>query len=186
MIGASRARSILALLVCLAAMLDPAASRAQNAAHLTRQRLIGTWRLVSIDCSGPKGPIPDPFYQPDSMGIIIYDSTGWMSVHIGAPHRPAWKVPASRAPSSAAEDARLKAAAFDTYYAYFGTWDFDARAAAVTHHVNSSLIPAESGLDYTQKVSLEKGRLVFTTRSGDNGEDIVRRKVWERAASATR
>ncbi len=80
MIVDSRARSILALLVCLAAMLDPAVSRAQNAAHLTRQQLIGTWRLVSIDCSGPKGPIPDPFYQPDSIGIIIYDSTGWMSV----------------------------------------------------------------------------------------------------------
>jgi hypothetical protein len=48
------------------------------------------------------------------------------------------------------------------------------------HHVIRSLLPAESGLTYTQKVSLEGGRLVFSNRSGAKGEETLRRKIWER------
>jgi Lipocalin-like domain len=163
------------------APLYQAGAEQPEAPHLTRQQLIGAWRLVRIEYSGPSGPLEDPFYQPGSTGIILYDSSGWMSVHIVAPGRPAWEVPASRTSSPAgARDAELKAAAFDTYYTYFGTWDLDEAASVVTHHVVSALIPAETGLRYTQKVTLEGGHLVFTNRSG-KGEEIVRRKIWERA-----
>jgi hypothetical protein len=154
-----------------------------DTAHLARQDLIGAWRLVRIEYSAPQGPIADPFYQADSTGVIIYDSSGWMSVHIVAPHRRGPEVPATRLSSSAmSRDMRLKAAAFDTYYSYFGTWDFDEATSVVTHHVKSSLIPAESGLNYAQKATLESGRLVFTVRSGGKGQETVRRKIWERVA----
>jgi len=176
------ARFALWWLIVLCAPLSQAASTARDGAqHLMRQQLVGAWRLVSIEYSGPLGPIVDPFYQADSTGIIVYDSSGWMSVHIAAPHRQAWDVPASRLSSAAAgQDVQLKAAAFDTYYAYFGTWDLDETASVVNHHVKSSLIPAETGLNYSQKVTLESGRLIFTTRDGKKGEETIRRKVWER------
>jgi hypothetical protein len=35
-------------------------------------------------------------------------------------------------------------------------------------------------MTYTQKVSLEGDRLIFTNRSGAKGEETVRRKIWER------
>jgi hypothetical protein len=172
-------------IVCLIGLclpLLPAASADRgDSSQLTRQDLIGAWRLVRIEYAGPRGPIVDPFYQADSTGIIIYDSSGWMSVHIAAPHRRGWEVPASRLSSIAmSQDMRLKAAAFDTYYTYSGTWDFDEATSIVTHHVKSSLIPAESGLNYAQKVTLESGRLIFTVRSGSKGQETVRRKIWER------
>jgi len=170
-------------LICACALLCQASFGGGRAPQLTRQQLIGAWRLVSIDCTGPSGPMVDPFYQADSIGIIIYDSSGWMSVQIAAPHRRPVEVPESRlSASAAAQDVGLKAAAFDTYYAYFGTWEFDAANSMVTHHVESSLISSETGVDYEQKVSLAKGRLIFTTRSGKKGEEIIRRKVWERIA----
>ncbi|MGA2191243.1 MAG: lipocalin-like domain-containing protein [Steroidobacteraceae bacterium] len=147
----------------------------------TRQQLVGAWRLVHIDVSGPSGPLVDPFYQPESEGIIVYDLSGWMSVQIAAPHRPAFEVPASRSPSAASGPlSRRKAAAFDTYYSYYGTWDFDEVTGVVTHHVKSSLIPAETGLSYAQNVTLEGARLTFTTRDRTHGKEIIRRKVWER------
>jgi hypothetical protein len=152
-----------------------------DAPHPTRQQLIGAWRLVSIELSGPKGPIVDLFYQAGSSGLIIYDSSGWMSVQITAPHRRTWQVPASRSsPDASAHHALLKAAAFDTYYAYHGTWTYDQAASVVTHHVEASLIPAEAGLNYAQTVTMETGHLIFTGRDDGNGEVIVRRKVWER------
>jgi hypothetical protein len=125
----------------------------------------------------------DPFYQPDSDGIIVYDASGWMSIQIAAPHRQAFEVPASRSPAAAIGAlSPRKAAAFDTYYSYYGTWDLDAATGVVTHHVKSSLIPAETGLSYAQNVTLEGGRLTFTLRDKDHGEETIRRKVWERIA----
>jgi hypothetical protein len=162
--------------LCRAAPLDPG-----GPPHLTAQQLVGAWRLTSIDYSGPRGSTVDPFYQAESSGVLIYEPSGWMSVQILAPHRQAWGVPESRLPSIATpQDARLKVAAFDTYYAYFGTWDFDAATSVVTHHVVSALIPAETEVNYAQSVTLERGHLILTVRGGGKGEETVRRKIWER------
>jgi len=146
-----------------------------------RQQLIGAWRLAAIEYLGPHGETVDPYYQAGSSGIIIYDSSGWMSVQITAQNRRKWEVAAVRVPRPVGEeDAALKADAFDTYYSYFGTWDYDAATSVVTHHVKSSLIPAETGLDYAQTITLEGGQLIFTVRSGGPGAETVRRKVWVR------
>jgi len=154
---------------------------AADAEHIRKEQLIGAWRLVGMDYRGPDNSSIDPFYQPDSTGLIIYDASGWMSVHIAGPHRQAWKVPVSRLPTTGSpQDSALKAAAFDTYYAYFGTWDFDELHAVMRHHVASALLPAEEGQTYAQQISLEHGRLIFTTRSGPAGRETVRRKIWER------
>ena len=148
---------------------------------VTREDLIGVWRLVRIDYSGPHGSTVDPFYQAGSTGLLIYDRSGWMSVDIVAPHRARFEVPSQRiAMQDGAEVAALKVAAFDSYYAYDGTWEFDAATSEIAHHVASSLLAAESGVTYTQKVSLEGGHLIFTNRSGAQGEETVRLKIWER------
>jgi hypothetical protein len=145
-----------------------------------RQQFIGAWRLAAIEYTGPQGETVDPYYQPGSSGIIIYDSSGWMSVQITAQNRRQWGVPAVRVPRPPGEDAALKAEAFDTYYSYYGTWDYDAATSVMTHHVKSSIIPAETGMDYAQTITLEGGRLTFTVRSGRPGAETVRKKVWER------
>jgi Lipocalin-like domain len=152
-----------------------------GAERLTRDGVVGVWRLVRIEYSGPHGTTLDPFYQAGSTGLLIYDSSGWMSVDIVAPDRRSFEVPSQRlSPDEDGKLAALKAAAFDGYYAYDGTWDFDAETSELVHHVIRSLLPAESGLTYTQKVSLEGGRLVFSNRSGAKGEETLRRKIWER------
>jgi hypothetical protein len=152
-----------------------------GAERLTRDGVVGVWRLVRIEYSGPHGSTVDPFYQAGSTGLLIYDSSGWMSVDIVAPDRRSFEVPSQRlSPDEDGKLAGLKAAAFDGYYAYDGTWDFNAETSELVHHVIRSLLPAESGLTYTQKVSLEGGRLVFSNRSGAKGEETLRRKIWER------
>jgi hypothetical protein len=175
----SRVRALFVLcLLCLHAPLGAAEP-------VTRARLIGAWRLVGMDYSGPNGSTVDPFYQKGSTGMLIYDASGWMSVHIVGPNRRAWDIPAARATgASDAAETTLKGAAFDTYYTYFGTWEFDAQTGVVTHRVASALIPAETGLSYAQSVALEGGRLIFTTRVGKKGAETVRRKIWARVDPA--
>jgi hypothetical protein len=149
-------------------------------AHATRQDLIGAWRLLSIQIVGPLGPMADPFYDADSTGILVYDPSGWMSVQIAGQHRPTMQAPESRPTHDAPEDAQRKAAVLDTYYAYFGTWEYDEVTSTVTHYIKSSLIPGETGMSYSQIVTFEDGRLVFTTRRELAGGAAVQKKVWQR------
>jgi len=187
--------SALALALALALTLTPtlaltltpaqAASAESGArAHLDRQDLIGTWRLIRMSYSGLNGTHVDPFYQPDSSGLLIYERSGWMSVQISGPRRAPGDIPTVRGPPVDAATALREASAFGTYYAYFGTWTFDPATATVTHHVAGALIPAEVGLDYGQSAALVHGRLLLTTRTVEQGQTIVREKIWERVRAA--
>lgn len=177
--GRKRAAVGLAMLALAGAALSMAGNGA--AVRLTREEVVGVWRLVRIEYSGPHGARVDPFYQTGSTGLLIYDPSGWMEVQIAAPHRQLFEVPQQRTGAAPTADAAAKAGAFDSYYAYDGTWELDAASSVLTHHVLDSLIPAEAGKTYTQQVSLENGRLVFTNRSGGRAAETVRRKIWERA-----
>lgn len=131
---------------------------------------------MKIEVSGPQGLLPDPFYQADSVGTILYDASGWMSVQIAAPHRDAFDAPVRRGVGRS----RLTVAAFDTYYAYFGTWSVDEASRRVSHHVVASLFPAETGADYSQTISLDGDRLIFKGPDTIAGQAVIRTKVWQR------
>jgi len=176
----SRLLPLLAL-ICLSSVPCFATPESGRTPHATRQQLVGAWQLVSIQILGPNGPMPDPFYGANTSGILVYDASGWMSVQIVGQSRPALDAAASRpTPTDTAETARLKAAVLDTYYAYYGTWEFDEATAMVTHHIKSSLIPGETGKSYSQTVSLDGAELVFTTRHDKAGGPIIQKKVWKR------
>jgi hypothetical protein len=145
------------------------------------QALVGTWHLVSIDYSGANGALPDPVFGPDPHGVIIYDRSGWMSVQIVTANRPTMTRSATRTSGTTSpEDAQLKSKAFDTYYAYFGTWEYDATTSTVTHHLKSSLLPYETGQDYRRQVELHGTRLSLIVHTGEGDEARSRILIWER------
>jgi hypothetical protein len=151
------------------------------AAKLTRQAIIGAWRLDSIDYSGPNGALADPLFGSNPQGIVIYDQSGWMSVQIVTANRPVIAKPVARTSRVATlDDAKLAAVAFDTYYAYFGTWDYNADTSVIAHHIDSSLLPYETGLEYRREVVLDGVHLKLTARSQDTGEERRRTLVWTR------
>jgi hypothetical protein len=155
------------------------------AAKLTKEAIIGAWRLVGIDFSGPNGSLTDPVFGPNPQGIIIYDSSGWMSVQIVTANRPTIPKPASRTSSVLSTDeAMLAAQAFNTYYAYFGSWEFDAVESAITHHLRASLLPYETGVEYRPEVTFDGIHLKLIVRSQQNGETRQRTLVWARVSDS--
>jgi hypothetical protein len=173
--------AMLLSVICLLAL--PAESATTNPTAMP-EALIGTWRLVTIEYSGPVGPLPDPLFWPGSQGLIMYDRSGWMSVQIYAPNRPPAKGPPRTSGAKlSVEDAGLKAAGFDTYYAYLGTWDFDAQASAITHHVKSSLLPEEIGQDLRRDVAFDGQHLKLTVHLKQGDQSTQRVLTWERASS---
>ena len=90
----------------------------------TMQRLIGTWRLVSI--VNEKGHVPDDRGQRPT-GLIFYDASGNMAVQI-MPDRDRPRFSRGKATPEEAM------AALIGYTAYFGTYSVDDSMATVTHH----------------------------------------------------
>jgi Lipocalin-like domain len=147
------------------------------------ESLIGAWKLVSIEYSGATGPQPDPIFWPHSSGVIIYDRSGCMSVQIVAPNRPDI-ADKPRTTSLPLDDESARAAAFETYYAYYGTWSFDPGSSTVTHHIHSSLLPYEVGRNYRRLVTFDGQRLRLTvdpSQDRGRGKQLARRVLtWER------
>jgi Lipocalin-like domain len=158
-----------------------AAGESSAAVPAAQRDLVGAWRLVSIAIEGPGGSQADPFYNSVASGLLIYDPSGSVSVQIVGTPRPEVAVPSSRAQvADDAHAAQLKAMLLDTYYAYFGTWEYDPQTSTVTHKVRSSLYPGEAGVSYAQHVQLSGSRLVFSRTLESTAGNTVQKKVWER------
>jgi hypothetical protein len=103
---------LLLLLGCafLAAPVTPTAPAAA-AQQKVEERLVGAWRLVSVEGNSPMRKVD---YQRPT-GLIVYDRSGWMSVQI-AIHGE--RKPFAKGVSNGTVEE--KAEAFDTYLSITG------------------------------------------------------------------
>ncbi len=146
----------------------------------SRDDLIGAWKLVSIDVRTPQGVEPDSFYGAESQGLLIYDKSGWFSVQIMSGARPTLTMPTVRPERPGGAQGPAKEGTLDTYYAYYGTWSFDASTSTVTHHAAGALYPPEQAATYAQQAHVVGARLTFTRSQGTPPHQSVQTKVWAR------
>jgi hypothetical protein len=162
-------------LVALAvALFVPAAFGADSPADL-QKKFAGSWKLISIE--GPNRPP-----NTTSSGILMYDGVGHMSVHIVRGDRPAF--PNGRARATDKE----KAAAFDTYTAYYGTYTFEPENGIVVHHLEGSLGPGQIGQDNIRYFELQGNHLTLSVANDGKGGRLARRDTtshltWEKIPS---
>jgi hypothetical protein len=153
-------------------------SESQTAGPIS-ERLIGAWRLVSIETIRPNGEVIYPFFGKHPEGFIMYDRSGTMCVQIVGDPKPTVPTTSSREGSLAAPVAE-KAQALDGYYAYCGSWTADPSGETVTHHIQQSLYPGERGEEAVRHLTLDGNRLILRAKVHEMGEDHERRLVWER------
>jgi hypothetical protein len=160
------------LLVLSLALLVSTAFAADNAADL-QKKFVGSWKLISIE-----GPNRN---NTKSVGMITYDNVGHMSVHIVRGDRPAF--PNGRAQATDRE----KAAAFETYTAYYGTYTFEPENGIVIHHLEGSITPGQIGQDNIRYFELQGNRLTLSVANDGKGGRMARKDTtahltWERIA----
>jgi hypothetical protein len=121
------------------------------------EALHGHWRLVSwtgVDADGEQvlhgGPSPS--------GDLIYLPSGRMAVQIQYDERP----PLGSRDLDAGDETG-KAAAYDTYNAYCGTWSAP-RDGVVVHHVELALHPDQPGMDKERPFELAGNELTLHTQ----------------------
>jgi Lipocalin-like domain len=173
-------RGLLATTAALAGARALAGSSPLPAARRSglRARLLGAWHLadaVTVYASGGTGPWydrPGPY-----QGLIVYDASGAMSVQIASARAPARSPPALLDMTAAERLAYLQ-----SYYAYFGRFELDGARSEVRHFVATSLDPTETGVTYTQRLSLAHGRLTLTTQPWRVGDEWRHSRLrWMRA-----
>jgi hypothetical protein len=141
------------------------------------KKIVGSWKLVSIEATRPNGDVIRDWGQ-NPTGLLVYDSNGNVTVQFMRDPRPISE--------NGALTSDEKKTAFDGYYAYFGSYDFDVNAGTVTHHIKSSLRPFEVGVDYKRFYKLSGNKLTLATPpmrsavAGSDGEQRVYKLIWER------
>jgi hypothetical protein len=161
-------------LVLALASIIPAAFAADTAASL-QKKLVGSWKLITIEGPNPSGPI---------QGFIIYDNTGHFSKQIVHDNRPAFQEPVA----SQASD-KEKAAAFSTYTAYYGTYTIEPENGIVVHHVEGSMVPGQDGQNNPRYFEVKGNRLtLWVANDGKGGrlalKDIKSHVIWEKCPQA--
>lgn len=119
--------------------------------------LHGHWRLVSWTGVGADGDRVD-HGGPSPRGDLIYLASGRMAVQISYDERPSL---GSR--DLDAGDEAGKAAAYDTYNAYCGSWSVP-RDGVIVHHVELALHPDQPGMDKERPFELHGDELVLQTQ----------------------
>jgi hypothetical protein len=153
------------------------AEQSSSAAAQTdaKRRFAGTWKLLSIERLGPDGAVlppaaPPAFGSPNPVGFIVYDAAGYMGVTIMQSGRQKF-----RGAEPTPEEAK---AALLSFTSYFGTFSVNEAEGIVTHHVQGSLNPNNTGTDLKRAFELTGNRVVLKPPRGTNG--IQLRLTWGR------
>jgi hypothetical protein len=135
--------------------------------------IAGTWAFVASEWKRADGKHANPFGE-GAVGLLTYDESGHMSVHImrrGRPLRP--DLPPTI-------DAAF-AAAVPGYLAYFGAYDVDEQRSIVTHTVIASSFPAWVGGQHQRRFEIDGERL--TLRDDlvtSDGVAVAAATIWRR------
>jgi lipocalin-like protein len=137
--------------------------------------VIGSWRLISCKVERSDGSVQD-LYGPSPLGLLMYDRSGHMSVHLLKPNLPKCGTQDRRKCPDA--QARI---AFDNYGGYWGRYEVRPSDKVVFHHVEGASAPDWVGTSQKRFVEISGKRLTITTppqQVGGVGSVVV--LVWER------
>jgi hypothetical protein len=150
-------------------------STREKAAESADSKLIGTWRLTSFEDRPAVGPVKYPYGKTPS-GLLIYDSTGHMSIQIiSLPH----PMVASGNEDTITEKEKL--ALFDACEAYFGKYTVDWEKHVVTHHVEGDLRDVYMGTPQPRPFELDGDHLRLVPRwEREDGMKMLGLRTFER------
>jgi Lipocalin-like domain len=161
-------RPLTALLpLFVAVTFTTAASGQTNTQRPVKERLLGTWGLVSFvsfDASGTSRP---GVYD---VGRVVYEASGQMSAHLMNSANKSDTAPATEADRSAA---------YRRYLGYYGPFMVDELSGIVIHHVIGSSNPSWVGSDQVRyyELSADGNRLTLSLK---NQGRVTSTLTWER------
>jgi hypothetical protein len=161
---------IFAMLVAAYVVMAKPLREARTTPIVIGSRLIGTWKLLSLERKTKQGDVSKPF-GGDLIGRLMYDKAGRMSAQWMRRDRTV--SPETSVLSTTPEAAREMLNGFD---AYFGTFDVDESTRTVIHQVQGCVNPNVIGTDRRRVYKFSGNQLISTAIENDSTFQIV----WER------
>ena len=140
-----------------------------------KAQFLGTWELARVDRIGSDGemlPPPEPgsFGGEGSLGYLMYDPSGHMSVVL---------MQGGRQPYVGDDPTPAEAlVAFNSYIAYFGTFSVNEAEGYLTHHLQGDIRPPASSNNNQRFYELTGDDLTLMPPVGDSG--IQLKIAWRR------
>lgn len=147
---------------------------------MTEAELVGAWGLRSFRVVFDDGRPPVFPYGADAMGQIVYTPSGHMSAVLSRRHR---ELPGShRLEDAHRASAEARAAAFDSYLSYAGTWRLEGDD--VVHAVGFGLVPAAVGAEQRRRVGWDGLTLTLSYRVEGRSGGRTFELSWHRLEGA--
>ena len=124
-----------------------------------KDQLVGIWRALSAETTGPNGA-KQQFYGAPAKGILILDAGGTYAQVLARPGRPKFKSIDRFSLEATPEE--LKVAVTGTV-ATFGTWSFNEADKVLSRRPEASLLPNDEGVEQKYSVTLAGDELKTTT-----------------------
>jgi lipocalin-like protein len=139
-----------------------------------RERMVGTWKLVSMEETMKDGtPRPFPSFGPHAKGFLMYQREGYMCAEIVNPDRPKWVDPAH-------PTAEEKLAAADGTFAYCGRYEIDVKQQWIVHLPEVATGRGYMGSRQIRPYRFEGGRLILSDVENKDPSVARWRIVWEK------
>jgi hypothetical protein len=143
---------------------------------MLREKILGTWRLVSyVEQDERGGPVTFPLGR-DAAGLIMYTTDGYMSAQLMRSGRHDYDQP-----DIGGGTIQHAAGAAEGYLAYSGPYDVDEAASIVHHRVAVSLLPNWLETVQIRHGSLKDNQLTLVSEIPLGGKVIRSTLVWARA-----
>jgi hypothetical protein len=123
-----------AILTAAAVMLLTIAPSIAFAQQTLKDRLVGTWKVVSWESVRRSGQVLNVWMGLHPTGLIIYQPNGYTAVQIMADPRPTFAQLPEMTPPPCDEFRN----AYFGYFAYWGTYTTNEAGNEVVHHVQGS------------------------------------------------
>jgi hypothetical protein len=139
-----------------------------------RDRIVGTWKLVSTEETMKNGTTrPFPSFGPHAKGFLMYQRDGYMCAQMVNPDRPKWIDPAHATPEE-------KLAAADGSFAYCGRYEVDVKQQRIVHLPETASDPGYMGSRQIRPYRFEGSRLILSDVE-ENDPSVSRwRIIWEK------
>ena len=140
-----------------------------------RDRLVGTWKLVSTEETMKDGGTrPMPSYGANGKGFLMYLRDGYMCADLVNPDRPKWVDPVH----ATLEE---KLAAADGTFAYCGRYEINAEQKQIIHLPEVATDPGYVGSRQIRPYLFAGGRLILSDVEKDDPTVARWKIVWEKA-----
>ena len=132
-----------------------------------KSRFVGNYKLIKFESLDEKGASRPGAYDA---GRIMYDAAGQMAAQL---------MRTSRAKVNPASDTD-RAAAYQSYFAYYGGYTVDEAKGTVVHHLQGSTNPSSTGTDFVRYFKFSDDGKLLTLSVKNGAGKVTGVLTWER------